>query len=169
MLLGPQINYLPSKSHEIVLFTWSNQSVHGLGKWYAKMWTDEFCAGTAFTICANQLHLPKNDREGLKLFLKMALNKCNTNFRLEYSVRKNRTTFSDVPLLRWNDPKCHVHLLSKGIFRKRFVNSTRPFFCFLFENRWACGQYPPPPPPRYILSYARSTIPKEKIEGLWTS
>ena len=135
MLLGPQINYLPSKSHEIVLFTWSNQSVHGLGKWYAKMWTDEFCAGTAFTICANQLHLPKNDREGLKLFLKMALNKCNTNFRLEYSVRKNRTTFSNVPLLRWNDPKCHVHLLSKGIFRKRFVNSTRPFFSFLFENR----------------------------------
>ena len=69
-------------------------------------------SGIAFIICANQLHLPKNDREGLKLFLKMALNKCNTNFRLEYSVRKNRTTFSDVPLLqeifRWNDPKCHV-------------------------------------------------------------
>ena len=30
---------------------------------------------------------------------KMALKKWNTNFRLEHSVRKNRTTFSNVPLL----------------------------------------------------------------------
>ena len=38
----------------------------------------------------------KNDREGMKL---MALYKWNcTNFRLEYCVRKNRKTFSDVPL-----------------------------------------------------------------------
>ena len=47
---------------------------------------------------------------------KIALKKSNTNFRLEYSVRKNRTTFSDVPLLpeifRWNDPKGVFHLLS---------------------------------------------------------
>ena len=124
MLLGPQINYMPSKSHEIVLFTWSNQSVHGLGKWYPKIWTDEVCPGIAFTLCANQLHLPKNDREGLKLFLKMALNKCNTNFRLEYSVRKNRTNFSDVPLLpeifRWNDPKCHVPFCFQTDFPETF-------------------------------------------------
>ena len=30
---------------------------------------------------------------------KMALKKWNTNFRLEHSVRKNRTTFSNVPLV----------------------------------------------------------------------
>ena len=43
------------------------------------------------------------------LVLKSALKKRNTNFCLEHSVRKNGTTFSDVPLLlltfRWNDPK----------------------------------------------------------------
>ena len=37
----------------------------------------------------------------------------NTNFGLEFSVRKNRTAFSDVTLLpeifRWNDPKSSVH------------------------------------------------------------
>ena len=57
-------------------------------------------------------HLPENGREGLKLVSKMALKKWNTNFRLEYSIRKNRTTFSYVPLLleifRWEDPKIRV-------------------------------------------------------------
>ena len=53
----------------------------------------------AFTICTTQFHLPENCQEGLKLVSKMALKKCNTNFRLEYSIRKNRTTFSDFPLL----------------------------------------------------------------------
>ena len=70
----------------------------------------EFRPGiTAFTTCTNQIHLPENDREGLKPVLKLILKKWNTNFRLEYSARKNRTTFSDVSLLpqifRWNDPK----------------------------------------------------------------
>jgi len=45
----------------------------------------------------------------MKLVSNMALSKWNTNFRVEYYVRKNRTTFSGVPLLpeifRWNDPK----------------------------------------------------------------
>ena len=52
------------------------------------------------------------DREGLKLVSNMALKKRNTNFRLECCFRKNRTTFSDVPLFpeifRWNDPKSSV-------------------------------------------------------------
>ena len=69
------------------------------GQWYSKFRTSKFRPGIAFTICTNQFHLPKNDREGLKLVSKIALKKSNTNFRLEYSVRKNRTTFSDVPLL----------------------------------------------------------------------
>ena len=61
----------------------------------------------AFTISTNQFHLPKNDRQGLKtkndahslllkLVSKMALKKW-TNFRLQCSVGKNRTIFSDVP------------------------------------------------------------------------
>ena len=39
-------------------------------------------------------NLPK----GLKLISKMALKKWNTNFCVEYSTPKNRTTFSDVPI-----------------------------------------------------------------------
>ena len=41
-----------------------------------------------------------------------ALKKWNTNFRLEYSIRRNRTTFSGVPMLpeifRWEDPNSRV-------------------------------------------------------------
>ena len=54
----------------------------------------------------------KTTSEGLKLVSKIALKKWNTNFRLEYSIRKNRTTFSDVPLppeiFRWEDLKSCV-------------------------------------------------------------
>ena len=55
---------------------------------------------------------PRRPETGIKL---MAWKKRNANFRLEYSVRKNRTTFSDVPLLpdilSWNDPKkaCSIY------------------------------------------------------------
>ena len=60
-------------------------------------------------------NLPK----GLKLISKMALKKWNTNFQVEYSIPKNRTTFSDVPLLpvifRWNNQKGVFHLLSNRI------------------------------------------------------
>ena len=51
---------------------------------------------------------PRRAETGIKL---KAWKKWNANFRLEYSVRKNRTAFSDVPLLPeifcWNDPKIH--------------------------------------------------------------
>ena len=56
-------------------------------------------AFTISTIRTNQFHLPKNGREGLKLVSRMASKKWNTNFHLEYSIWKNRTTFSDVPLI----------------------------------------------------------------------
>ena len=50
--------------------------------------------------CTNQYHLPENDHEGLKLILKKALKKWNTNFRyLEYSVRKNRGAFHSTKTL----------------------------------------------------------------------
>ena len=85
-------------------FTLANRSVHGLGKlgFVPELRLPLFCT--------NQFQLPKNGREGLKLVSKMAVKKWNTNFRL--SVRKNRTTFSDVPLLpdifRWDNPKSRV-------------------------------------------------------------
>ena len=66
-------------------FTWENWSVHGLGKWWAKLRTSKFRPGIAFTICTNQFHLLENDREH-KFPLGI--------FRLESS-----TTFSAVPLL----------------------------------------------------------------------
>ena len=62
----------------------------------------------AFTISTNQFHFTKKRPPRLetkkdayslllKLVSKMALKKWNTNFRLQCSVRKNRTIFSDVP------------------------------------------------------------------------
>ena len=102
------------RSETFWLFTiyMANRSVYGLGKWYAKFRTGKFSSGIAFTICTDQFHLTENGREGLKLVSKMALRKWNTNFRLEYFVRKNRTTFADVPLLpkifHWEDPKSRV-------------------------------------------------------------
>ena len=71
-------------------------------------------AFTISTISTNQFHLPENGREGLKLVSRMALKKWNTNFRLEYSIRKNRTTFSDVPFL-------------PEIFRREDTKSRFPF------------------------------------------
>ena len=78
-------------------FTWVNRSVHGLGKWYAKFETGKFRKRVYH--CTYQFHLPENDREGLMLVSKMALKKWNANLYLQYFVRKDRTTFSDVPLL----------------------------------------------------------------------
>ena len=71
-----------------------------------------------------------NDREGLKPVLKLTLKKWNTNFRLEYSARKNKTTFSDVSLLlqifRWNDPKSRVPFTFQPDFRTILVNGKQP-------------------------------------------
>ena len=108
-------------------FTWANRWVDGLGKWYVKFMTGKIRPRIAFTICTNQFHTPRNDREGLKLVLKMALKKWNTNFRLEYSVREKRTTFSDVPLLpeifhlERHKKSCAIHV-STGFSGNLFVN-----------------------------------------------
>ena len=52
-------------------------------------------------ISSQSVPLLKKDRERLKLVSKTAssVKKWNANFRLEYSVQKNSTIFSDVPLL----------------------------------------------------------------------
>ena len=93
-------------------------SVDGVGKWFAKFSTGKLRPGIAFTICSNQFHVPKKGCEGLKLVSKMALKEWNTNFRSEYSIRKNRTTLSDVLLL----PK---------IFREIRLESTEHHFLCL--------------------------------------
>ena len=65
---------------------------HGLpGKSCAKFRTGKFRPEIAFTICTiSAIYRKKNDCEGLKLVLKMALKKGNTNFRLEYSFPKEQ-------------------------------------------------------------------------------
>ena len=50
-------------SYSCLPFTLANWSVHGFGKLYAEFRTGKFCPGIAFTICTNQFHLPKNDRD----------------------------------------------------------------------------------------------------------
>ena len=108
-------------------FILANRSIRGVGKWFAKFRTGKFRPGIAFTICTNQFHVPENGWQGLKLVSKMALKKWNTNFLLEYSIRKNRTTFSDVPLLseivRWKDPKSRVPFTFQPDFPEIFVNN----------------------------------------------
>ena len=73
-------------------------SVHGLGKWCAKLRTGKFRPGIALPFVRIS-----------SIYWKTT---ANTNFRLEYSAWKNRTTFSAVPLLpeifRWNDQRSHV-------------------------------------------------------------
>ena len=63
------------------------------GEWYAKSRTGKFRSGIVLTIFTNQFLSPKNDRESLELVSKMGFNKWwYSNFCLEYSIRKNRTT-----------------------------------------------------------------------------
>ena len=93
----------------------------------AKFRTGKICPEIAFTICTKQFHLMKNGHEGLKL---MVLKKWNQSFRLEHFFWKNKTIFSDVPLLqaeifRWSDPKSReFRLLYNQIFRKYLCKKT---------------------------------------------
>ena len=64
---------------------------------------------------------PRMPETGIKEVIEEIL---NTNFGLEYSVRKNRTAFSDVTLLqeifRWNDPKSSVPFTFQSYFPETF-------------------------------------------------
>ena len=135
-------------------FTWTNRLVHGLDKWLERFRTGKFLRGIAFIICTNQFHLKIYGRQGLRLELKMVLKKWNTNFRLEHSVRKNRTAFPDVPSLpessRWNDPKSRAPCSFQLDFPENFwilvnnltvlyipVTSSRSSSCLIGEG-WVC-------------------------------
>ena len=65
----------------LVLFTICISKPAGSRFGQVKFRTGKFSPGIAFTICTNQFHSQKNGFESLKLVLKMALKKCNTNFR----------------------------------------------------------------------------------------
>ena len=99
--------------------------VHGLGKRCVKFRTGKFRPGIAFTICVIQWHLPKNEREGLKPVSKMALKKWNSNFQLEYSVRKKqdylfRPFVVSVNFLL-NDPKRRIPFTFQPDFPETFI------------------------------------------------
>ena len=105
------------------LFTWANWSVHGLGRWYTKFRTRKFRPGIAFITKKKR---PRRPEPGIK----DGFDEWDAKFRLEYSVRKNRTTFSDVSLLpeifSGTTQKVVRHLLSKRIFWKILVNGKQP-------------------------------------------
>ena len=112
------------------LFTISNRSVYGLGKWYAKFRTVKFSSGIAFTICTDQFHLTENGREGLKLVSKMALRKWKTNFRWNILSGKTGLPFQMFRCSRkfsvGKTQKVVFHLLSNRISRKILVNGKQP-------------------------------------------
>ena len=60
------------------------------------------------------------------------------NFCLEDSIRKNRTTFSDVPLLpeifRWNDPKSRVTYIFQPDFPETFCKMVNSVYVFFFPT-----------------------------------
>ena len=118
------VNYRPW------LFTsYKPSSVHGL----ENCTQNSERSGIAFTIYTNQFKLPKNDRGGLKLVSKV----CFEEMEHEFPSEKDRTTFSEVPLLpqifRWNDPTQDVlfHLLSNRIFWKLFENGKQPIITII--------------------------------------
>ena len=92
--------------------------------------TGKFRLGIPLTVYLNHFHLPKKRRPELRRVSKMALKKWTTNFRLEHSVRKNKTSFADVPLLpeifRWNDPKIRVPFTFQPDFSETFCMVNNP-------------------------------------------
>ena len=83
-----------------LLFTWAIRRGASrsdrLGELKAKFRTGKFQPGYTFTIWTDQFLLPKNGGNNLKLVSKMGLNKWNSTFCWEHSIRKNRTTFLTV-------------------------------------------------------------------------
>ena len=91
------------------------------------------------TICTNPFRLPKNGLKGVKLVSKMDGKKWNMDFCLEDSIRKNRTTFSDVPLLPeifcWNDPKSRVTYIVQPDFPETFCKMINSVYVFFFQHK----------------------------------
>ena len=79
-----------------IILAWANRSAHGVVNGSQSSGLVNFVPESRFvTVCTNQSHLPENGGEGLKLVSKIikALKKCNTNFSLEYSIRKTDYLF----------------------------------------------------------------------------
>ena len=127
--------------------------------YHLKVWPCMYISKTDwFTVWANgkqnsgvlyHLHrefhiLPKNGCEGLKLVSKMALKKCNMNFRVEHFVGRNRSGLPSQMLihcLHW----CNICPRSKFYLpTKLFVNSKQPLIvlfksCFHFNLLRNCN------------------------------
>ena len=73
----------------------------------------------------------------------MALKKWNTNFR---SVKKNKSTFSDVLLLReifwWNDSKSRVPFTSQPDFSETFLHMVNKSAQRDFPYPFCAGTFP---------------------------
>ena len=110
-------------SYSCLPFTLANWSVHGFGKLYSNSGLENFVPESRLPFLQISSIYPKTTAVS-----KMALKKWNTNFRLEHSVGKNRTTFSNVPLLSeiflWNDPKSRVPFTFKPDFPETCCKTT---------------------------------------------
>ena len=103
-------------------------SIHGLGKWYTKFRTGKFRPGIAVTICTNRLNLPKKRPRRPEPGIKDGFEEMDHEFPFGIfrpEKKKNRTTFSNVPLLpfafaRLNSPfpfyACHAGSKSRVPF-----------------------------------------------------
>ena len=117
-------------------FAWANRSIHSLGIIYGKE-----NSGLVNVVLESRLKKSsyrKNGREGLNPVSKMALKKLNTNFRLEYSVRKTGLPFQmfrccrkfTAGTIQW----LMRHFLCHRIFRQLFVNGKQTTFAM---NRYS--------------------------------
>ena len=94
-------------------FTWAKRSVQGLGKWWAKLRTGKFHPGSR--ICHLYKSVPSTEKTVTKAWnwYQTWLWANGTQISVwNITSGKNRTTFSDVPLLpeifRWIHPKGRV-------------------------------------------------------------
>ena len=131
------------------LFTWANRTVHSLSKWYAKFRTGKFHSGIVFFIWKISSFNRKTAAIALNWYQRWLWRNGTRIFVWNIPSRKNKTTVSDVLLLReifwWNDSKNRVPFTSQPDFPETFLhmvnkNAQRDFpypFCagtFLGES-----------------------------------
>ena len=88
----------------------------------------KFCPGIVFAICTNQLHLPKNGRERLKLVSKKGFEETEHEFpfgtfrpgKQVYHFRRSVAPGSFTP--KRPEQSCSIYV-TNWIFRKLFVSS----------------------------------------------
>ena len=72
-------------------FVWAKRTVNGLSKWRAKFRTGKFHRRSRiYHLYKSVPFTEKKGHQSLKLVSNMALSKWNTNFRVEYYIRKKQ-------------------------------------------------------------------------------